>query len=60
MACWHGDVYLEVVLGPHTLTYLCILLGCFRDVLQNNMGNGNYCDLEIEPEGNGALGVQMG
>jgi hypothetical protein len=47
-ACWHGDVYLEVVLGLHTLTYLCILLECSRDVFQNNMGNGNSHDFELE------------
>ncbi len=51
---------MEVVLGLHTLAYLCILLGCSRDVPQNNMGNGDSHDLEIKPGGDGVLGVQMG
>jgi hypothetical protein len=36
----------------------CILLGCFRDVPQNNMGNGDFRDLEIELEGDGVLGCK--
>jgi hypothetical protein len=33
------------------------MLGCFRDVLYNNMGDDNSCDLEIELKGNGALDI---
>jgi hypothetical protein len=40
-ARWYGEVDLEVVLGWHVCAYLCILLGCFRDVPQGNMGGGN-------------------
>jgi hypothetical protein len=33
------------------------MLGCFRDVFYNSMGDENSCDLEIELKGDGALDI---
>jgi len=48
---------LEAILGWHTSTYLSILLGRFKDVFHNKMGNENSHDLEIEHEGDGVLDI---
>jgi len=58
-AKWHGEVELEVVLGWHASIYLCILLGCSRDVLQVNMGGGNSQNEDDELEGNNALDIHL-
>jgi hypothetical protein len=50
-------VDLEVVPRWHVFTYLCILLGCFRDALHINMGNESSCDANIELKGNVASNI---
>lgn len=40
-AKWHGNVNLEVVPRWPAYIYMCILLGCSRDVPQGNIGGGN-------------------
>jgi hypothetical protein len=54
---WHGDVDLEVVLGWHSFTYLCTLLGCYGDVLRIDVDDGDPHDVDMESEGNGALDI---
>ncbi len=56
-ACWHGDVDLEVVPRWHVYAYLCILLGCFGDVLQSSMDDGDPHDVDMESKDNGALDI---
>ncbi len=57
-AHWHGDVDLEVILGWHAFTYLCTkLLGCFKDVPQINVDDGDPYDVDMESKGNGALNI---
>ncbi len=50
---YHGDVDLEVVPRWHASRYLCVLLGHSKDVFHNNVGNENFCDLDIELKGDG-------
>jgi hypothetical protein len=52
-------VDLEAILGQHAFTYLCTLLGCSKDVPQNNMSNGNSHNDNDELEGNGALDIHL-
>jgi hypothetical protein len=47
------------VLGWHASIYLCILLGCSRDVLQVNTGGGNSQNEDDELEGNNALDIHL-
>jgi len=54
---WHGDVDLEVVLGWYAFAYLYTLLGCFGDVLQTSMDDGDPHDVDMESKGNGALDI---
>ncbi len=56
-ACWHGNVDLEVILRWHAFAYLCSLLGCYGDVLQTSMGDGDPHDVDMESEDNGALDI---
>ncbi len=56
-ARWHGDVNVETILGWHAFAYLYTLLGCFSDVLQTNMDDGDPHDVDMELEGNGALDI---
>ncbi len=35
----------------------CTLVGCYGDTFHTNMGNGDYCDVHIEPKGNVALNI---
>ncbi len=53
----HGDVDLEVVLGWHAFPYLCTLLGCFGDVHQTNVDDGDPHAVDMESKGNGALDI---
>jgi hypothetical protein len=41
-------VDLETILGWHASTYLCTLLGCFKDVLQINVDDGDSHDVDME------------
>jgi len=41
----------------HTLTYLCTMLKCYKNVFQIDLGNQDSCDVNIELEGNGALDI---
>jgi hypothetical protein len=50
-------VDLEVVRGWHASAYLCTLLGCFGDVPQTNVEDGDPHDLDMELEGNSALDI---
>ncbi len=50
---------MEVISGWHAFAYLCILLGCYGDVPQGNMGNGNSHNDDDEPKGNGALHIYL-
>jgi hypothetical protein len=52
-------VDLEVVLGWHAFSYLCILLGCVGDVPQSNTSNGNSQSDNDELKGNGALNIHL-
>ncbi len=36
----------------HAFAYLCTLLGCFGDVLQNSVDDGDPHDVDMELEGN--------
>jgi hypothetical protein len=56
-ARWHGDVDLEVVPRWHAFAYLCTLLGCYGDVPQTNVDDGDPHDVDMELEGNGALDI---
>ncbi len=58
-ARWHGKVDLKVVPKRHAFTYLCTLLGCFRDVPQGNMSGGNSQSDGDEPKGNNALDIHL-
>jgi hypothetical protein len=53
----HRDIYLEAILGWHASLYLCIMLGCYKDVLHNRMGNKDSCNLEIKSKGYGTLDI---
>ncbi len=33
------------------------MIGCYGDAFHTNMGNGDYCDVNIEPKGNVALNI---
>ncbi len=50
-ACRHGDVDLEIVPGWHASTYICTLLGCFGDILQTSVDDGDPHDVDMELEG---------
>ncbi len=54
-ARWHGDVDLETLSRWHAYAYLCTLLGCFKDVLEISVDDGDQHDMDIELKGNGAL-----
>ncbi len=41
----------------HVSTYLCALLGCFKDVFQSNIDSGDSQDDDDEPHDNGALDI---
>jgi hypothetical protein len=58
-AKWHGEVDLEAMPRWHAFAYMCILLGCFRDVPHGNTDNGNSHTDDDEPEGNGALDIHL-
>ncbi len=46
-----------MVPGWYAFAYLCTLLGCFGDVLQTSMDDGDPHDVDMELKGNGALDV---
>jgi hypothetical protein len=50
-------VDLEAIPGWHASTYLCTLLGCFGDVPQTNVNDGDPHDVDMESKGNGALDI---
>jgi hypothetical protein len=50
---WHGDVDLERVLRWHVYTYMCTMLGCFREVLQVIMNNMDSQEGETKLKNNG-------
>jgi hypothetical protein len=50
-------VDLEAVPRWHAFAYFYILLGCFGDILQINMDDGDLHDVDMELEGNGALDI---
>ncbi len=56
-ACWHGDVDLEAITRWHAFAYLCSLLGCYGDVFQTSMDDGDPHDVDMELEGNDALNI---
>jgi hypothetical protein len=56
-AHWHGDVDLEAIPRWDASIYLCTLLGCFKDVLQTSVDDGDPHDVDMELEGNGALDI---
>jgi hypothetical protein len=56
-ACWHGDVDLKAISWWHASAYLCTLLGCFGDVPQTSVDDGEPHDVGMESKGNGALDV---
>jgi hypothetical protein len=56
-AHWHGDVDLEAIPRWHASIYLCTLLGCFKDVPQTSVDDGDPHDVDMELEGNGALDI---
>jgi hypothetical protein len=56
-ALWHDDVDLEIIPGWHASAYLCTLLGCFGDVLQTSVNDGDPHDVDMESKGNGALDI---
>jgi hypothetical protein len=56
-AHWQGDVDLKTVLGWHAFAYLCNLLGCFGDVPQTNVDDGDPHDVDMEFQCNGALDI---
>jgi hypothetical protein len=39
----------------HASAYLCTLLGCYGDVPQTSVDDGDPHDVDMESEGNGAL-----
>ncbi len=43
----------------HAFTYLCILLGCLRDVPQGNTSSENSNSDDDELEGNGTLDIHL-
>ncbi len=56
-ARWHGDVDLDVIPRWYASAYLCTLLGCYGDVPQTNMDDGDPHDVEMESKGNDALDI---
>jgi hypothetical protein len=48
---------LEVVPKWHTFAYLCILLGCYKDVPKVRLNSGDSQEEDIEPKGNGILDI---
>ncbi len=46
---------LEAVPRWHAFAYLCILLGCSRDVLHISVDDGDPHDVDMESKGNGGL-----
>ncbi len=58
-ARWHGEVDLKAIPTWRAFTYLCILLGCLRDVPQGNTSSGNSNSDDDEQENNGALNIHL-
>ncbi len=56
---WHGKVDLEAMPGRHAYAYMCILLGCFGDVPQGNIGGGNSQIDDDALEGNIVLDIHL-
>ncbi len=48
---------MEAILGWHVSLYLCIMLGCSRDVPHSRMGNKDSRNLEIKLKGYGTLDI---
>jgi hypothetical protein len=48
---WHGDVDLQAIPGWHAFAYLCTLLGCYGDVSQTSVDDGDPHDVDMESEG---------
>lgn len=48
---------MEAILGWHASLYLCIMLGCSRDVPHSRMGNKDSRNLEIKLKRYGALSI---
>ncbi len=46
-ACWHGDVDLEAISRWHAFAYLCTFLGCYGDVPQTNVDDGDPHDVDM-------------
>jgi hypothetical protein len=40
MMAWGGEFGGSIKM-VHAITYLCALLGCFKDVFQTNIGSGD-------------------
>jgi len=56
-ALWHDDVDLETIPEWHASAYLCTLLGCFGDLPQTSVNDGDPHDVDMESKGNGALDI---
>jgi hypothetical protein len=50
-------VDLEAIPRWHAFAYFYTLLGCYGDVLQINVNNGDPHDVDMELEGNGAMDI---
>jgi len=50
-------VDLEIVLRWHAFAYFCTLLGCFGDLYQTSVDDGDSQDADMEVEGNGAWDI---
>jgi hypothetical protein len=50
-------VDLEALPRWYAYAYLCILLGCSRDILETSVDDGDHHAVDMELEGNGALDI---